>query len=376
MNVKSYFAATVEAALSQAARELGPEAMLIYTRETPVETRNQGRYEVVFGWEQVGGATLTEVADEPRGPARVRPRVREDHFVPAADKPEPIQPHEGPSPESYLLAEGFSPLLAQELSAALPEGATDLTGAAWAKCLAARVPLAGQGDGLKATAIAFAGPPGSGKTAAAARLAFQQGAARGRRVHLVSTDTDRVCGGARLRRYAELMGAIHSEAATLTALEGILRSEPPGRLLIIDGGGWLPLAGSAWSAFRRRNQFQLHLLLPVAFRPRDAARVFARYRALQPDRLVAARTDESTQVGAVCSLARETGIPLSFVTSGDSIADGLERATAAQLVRVLKPGLTASTPAGSIETAQPVLLARAAAAEGAEPHALLSRQRV
>lgn len=48
MRLKSYFAGTVEAAMALAARELGEDALLVYSRETPPETRYLGRYEVVF----------------------------------------------------------------------------------------------------------------------------------------------------------------------------------------------------------------------------------------------------------------------------------------------------------------------------------------
>lgn len=55
MNLKSYYAATVELAMAQASRELGPEALLVLSRETPAENREWGRFEVVFGWTQNGG---------------------------------------------------------------------------------------------------------------------------------------------------------------------------------------------------------------------------------------------------------------------------------------------------------------------------------
>ena len=49
MKLKSYYADTVEAAMAQAGRELGSDAMLVYSRPSPVEARHLGAYEVVFG---------------------------------------------------------------------------------------------------------------------------------------------------------------------------------------------------------------------------------------------------------------------------------------------------------------------------------------
>ena len=49
MKLKSYFAESVEAAMTQAGQELGSDAMLVYSRQSPIEARHLGAYEVVFG---------------------------------------------------------------------------------------------------------------------------------------------------------------------------------------------------------------------------------------------------------------------------------------------------------------------------------------
>ena len=48
MRVKSYFAPSVEAAMEQARREMGPEALLVSSRKAPPEAQELGEYEVVF----------------------------------------------------------------------------------------------------------------------------------------------------------------------------------------------------------------------------------------------------------------------------------------------------------------------------------------
>jgi len=48
MRMKSYFAPTVEDAMEQARREMGPEALLVNSRKAPPEARELGEYEVVF----------------------------------------------------------------------------------------------------------------------------------------------------------------------------------------------------------------------------------------------------------------------------------------------------------------------------------------
>ena len=48
MRVKSYFAPSVEAAMEQARREMGPDALLVSSRKAPPEAQELGEYEVVF----------------------------------------------------------------------------------------------------------------------------------------------------------------------------------------------------------------------------------------------------------------------------------------------------------------------------------------
>src|ERR1019366_8392691 len=47
--VKSYFASSVDEGMAQARADLGPDALLLNTREAPPEARHLGEYEVVFG---------------------------------------------------------------------------------------------------------------------------------------------------------------------------------------------------------------------------------------------------------------------------------------------------------------------------------------
>src|SRR6185437_2770680 len=55
IHVKSYFATSVPAAIELARRELGPDALLLNSREAPPEARHLGPLEVVFGHDSGSG---------------------------------------------------------------------------------------------------------------------------------------------------------------------------------------------------------------------------------------------------------------------------------------------------------------------------------
>jgi len=49
IRVKSYFATSIPDAIDLARRELGPDALLLNSRQSPPEARHLGPIEVVFG---------------------------------------------------------------------------------------------------------------------------------------------------------------------------------------------------------------------------------------------------------------------------------------------------------------------------------------
>ena len=64
MKIKSYFARTVEASMAAARQELGPDAMLLNSRKTPLESRHLGEYEVALGQCQEALAQMRALGDE------------------------------------------------------------------------------------------------------------------------------------------------------------------------------------------------------------------------------------------------------------------------------------------------------------------------
>jgi flagellar biosynthesis protein FlhF len=370
MTLKSYFSPTVEAAMAQAAKELGPEAMLVYSREAPAESRSWGRYEVVFGWEMntlpaAGPPAAVETERIMRAPIPPTPVVAPGHAEPmvkGVEKQLPPLPS-APAPavrreagngastdaeswQSRLLEFGFSGPIGTALAAQfqreglMSKGPVNkpVSRAFWSD-LEQSIPVAEPSELRRASVVILAGPPGAGKTMALANLASRAMTVERRLVHLVATDAERICGGQWLERFARLADAQFSMAESLTALDALVRAEPPGRLLLVEASAGLASAGAGWPAFRRRNPtVQVHLLLPVTHRAGDLRSLLRRYRGLEPDRIIAARMDESSQTGAVCCLAAEMGLPLSYVTSGAAIPGGLEQASLERLMQgVLDP---------------------------------------
>src|SRR5437660_1389715 len=77
MHLKSFFAATIEAALAEGGRELGPEALIVQSRRTPAEWRHLGECEVVLAVAAAAPATASRAASGERSPGADDPLARE-----------------------------------------------------------------------------------------------------------------------------------------------------------------------------------------------------------------------------------------------------------------------------------------------------------
>lgn len=240
MRLKSYFADSVQEAMSKARVELGPDAMLVNSRQTGEDLRDLGSYEVVFGLAQENaGATAfgpvarTAPAHSPassqdlilRELAELRKQV--ESFGQSVARTSLARATEQFTPElahiyGRLLDAGFSAELAQELTEAVAHRtrsqadrphrmirdhrdlfARDLLYAVLDEEIANRFevsPSLGQED--EASAIMFVGSPGAGKTTSLVKLGLQYGLKAKRPLHLLSLDTLRIGGCDQLETYA------------------------------------------------------------------------------------------------------------------------------------------------------------------------------
>src|SRR5260370_15767194 len=187
MKLKSYFADTIEEAISLARREMGPEAMLVNSKRSNAEARHLGAYEVVCAAEvspqiaerdRVRG--LLGVAPAPidklsQDVSEIKHQMERLALTLARSSAGMVGIASDPE-----LAGAFAALSAAELDADL---AYDLIGKIGSpfRLEALRDELgrlvtvnAGLGrEGVHPPAVALVGPPGAGKTTTLVKLAVQ-----------------------------------------------------------------------------------------------------------------------------------------------------------------------------------------------------------
>ena len=396
--VKSFFAPSFQAAMEQAGREMGPDALLLDSREAPPEARHLGAYEVVFGVARAASAATAAAAEAPvadAGQTRPVPALVVDAALPKL-RPVPHAPVElmdalpeadarrlkevhsalrrlkevysllnrplteaspaGTEPDNevsqWLVDAGVENDLAMEIEAAarrriaplpeprpgmphlVPEPASRVL---WRKAeeeLSSRFSVAPQLGRI----TALVGPPGSGKTTTLVKLAVTHGLAAGRPVHLISTDTQRIGATEQIRSYAAAFRIPFQAADGIATLAQAIAAAPQKALVLIDTPGSsarMLQEGSGLAAYLSRQEIDTHLVLTASMRLMDLYRAAALYSSFRPSKLIFTRLDETSSMASVFCVAARRRLPVSFLTAGQSVPDDLEPADRAAIAQSL-----------------------------------------
>jgi len=372
MRVKSYFAPSVEAAMEQARREMGPEALLVSSRKAPPEAQELGEYEVVFavlpnGAEgqpapQKTANTVDAPAEDPviRELARLRKQMEEMGSALNAQASQwAIPAPEFAETFSRLVQNDFSVDIAKKIlkrahesleSDALPRtrGKQRFDGESIERAVRAELESLVTVDANletlddRARVLAVVGPPGCGKTTTLVKLAVRYGLACARGVQLITTDTRRVAAMEQLRTYAAILGAGFDAVETTRGLEQVLEANREKGLILIDTQGYaaneMGEAAELAHFLSREERIEVHLVAPASMRSADLGRTIDRYEIFAPSKLIFTRIDETASLGAIVSESARTGKPVSFLGTGQQIPEDIEPATASRLLEMVLDG--------------------------------------
>jgi len=363
MRIKSFFANTIEEAIRQARRELGPEAMLVNSKQTGGEARHLGAYEVVV------------CGDAPErgreGPDHSRDRAGMAGSAPPVDKlSQDVSALKQQMEKLALtLARSGSGMASIAFDAERSRAFTMLTDAELDTELAYDVvsrinsPVTNSqvinspfsGGLLRAElaklvsldphlgcpeapfrVVALVGPPGAGKTSVLVKLAVQYGLAARKTVQVLTTDTYRIAAADELRSYAAILGigfqVVETPAALALALEECRHKD----LVLIDTPGLsrneLEIAEDLARVLAAHAGIDIHLVLPASMRTADLKRVAGQYGMFRPSRLLFTRLDETETLGPVLSLSIRMNKPISFFSSGQRIPEDLRPASVDELL--------------------------------------------
>lgn len=387
MRVKSYFAESVEAAMASAAKEMGPDAVLITSRRNGADAQHLGAYEVVFGTTEDSSesqqpptrtAAPQKYADSPASDVdTLRSELAEmrraftsacrhassRHWMPElehadtllteADVPMELKddvlgavdarlrdellydqgrtaashgrrPRLRSTESMYLgMDERILPVLREQFTALLETA-----------------PGIEPRRGSRAV-MALVGPSGSGKTTTIVKLAIRHGLAARRSVMIVSTDSYRAGATEQLRVYAAAIGVPFQVADSPLGLSQILEEHGNKQLILIDTAGAAPADMDMNADLARflsnHSEVETHLVLPATASSATLAGSVRRFACFKPAKAILTKFDEAETYGAALGQAILANLPISFVSTGQQVPDDLVPADKDRLLQFLSP---------------------------------------
>ena len=194
------------------------------------------------------------------------------------------------------------------------------------------------GKGVR-TVVALVGPSGAGKTTAAARMVAHFKKEHQAKALLVAADTDRVGGLEQLRAFAGILDTPVVVVRNPEEMEETVRSHRDVELILLDTAGISPIAtdqvDQLATLLQGAGPSEVHLVLGASNglqHMRDALEAYARVGV---DRLFLTKLDETSRLGAACTLAIESGLALSYITDGRDVPGNFHPADPLALCEML-----------------------------------------
>lgn len=397
MKIKSYFAASVEAAISQAKQELGEDAMLMNSRKSMPEARHLGEYEVVFACTAIPGKATPPAAPSPKSETKSEPRFElksQSRAEPQIRFQIPVMPPDRLTEEiadlrkqlermasmfnrgtavassnllaSPVLARLFSSLIANDIHSDVAQnivsglrargdaGKPDVARRGLCEEIASRCRVEatlGRTSGARRI-VAVIGPPGAGKTTSLVKLAVAYGIAARRPTQLLTFDLERIAAADQLHTFAAILGVgFQTLEMTPNSLSLALEEHRGKDLILIDTPGYGPKdmenAATLAAIFAKQSDIDIHLVLSASMKPLDLSAVVDRFAVFQPNKLLFTRLDETETFGSILNETSRTGKPVSFFCGGQQIPDDLEAATEQRVADLLIGEIVGRTTAAA-----------------------------
>lgn len=185
--------------------------------------------------------------------------------------------------------------------------------------------------------VALVGPTGAGKTTTLAKIAAKAVIDEGLNVALINLDTFRIGAIDQLGRYAEILGVPMYVARDREEIARALGHASNADLVLIDTAGRSVLDEEATrrQATLLSNIPAVEMLLTVSAATGRVPleRVAARYQSMSPTGLVVTKLDEAGGMPSVLSVAWTVAWPVACVTAGQRVPEDIEELDHERLIQ-------------------------------------------
>ncbi|TWT53130.1 Flagellar biosynthesis protein FlhF [Rubripirellula amarantea] len=199
--------------------------------------------------------------------------------------------------------------------------------------------------------VALVGPTGVGKTTTVAKLAAGFRLQAKRRVGLLTIDTFRIAAVQQLRAYADIMDLPMEVVESPEQMRPALGRLGDVDLVLIDTAGRSPRSDARIEQLvdflRNAQPDETHLVLSSTSSVSSIRATLKGFAPVRPTAAILSKLDEAPQtagiLSALTSSTDHTGLPLSYVTTGQQVPDDIDVAKHDYLLtRLLQPRMDMS----------------------------------
>ncbi len=190
--------------------------------------------------------------------------------------------------------------------------------------------------------VALCGPTGVGKTTNLAKLAAYYSVRERARVALITTDTYRVAATDQLKVYANIIGLPMKVVQEPRDMAEALQAFQAYDLVLIDTAGGsqfnLEQINELKGVLGYANPHETLLVMSACTPLDDMRNIVSNFKCCNPTAVLFTKVDETRQYGALLSVMAESGLPLSYLSTGQNVPDDICIASPAMVANLILEG--------------------------------------
>jgi flagellar biosynthesis protein FlhF len=191
--------------------------------------------------------------------------------------------------------------------------------------------------------VIFVGPTGVGKTTTIAKLAAINKLFNGLNVALISADTYRIGAIEQLKTFAAIANIEMDVVYRPGEMQKAIKKHRGKDVVFIDTFGRGQREAKGLSQLRKfldiAEPDEVHLVLSAAANEKTQIDICERFDLTKPNRLVFSKIDECVTFGSILNTAYKTGIPISYITIGQTVPEDIITADAKKIAMMIYRGV-------------------------------------
>ncbi len=182
----------------------------------------------------------------------------------------------------------------------------------------------------KSNIMAFIGVPGVGKTTTLAKIAAIYSLFNSFSISFITIDTYRVGAVEQMQIYGEIIGASVDVVMSPVEFRQAIERNRNKDLILIDTAGKPSKKRKQLAelkTFLDSIDLDIYLVINATTKKKDMIRILNDYKIIPYSQLIISKIDETELPGTLINAAFVTGLPIAYITNGQSVPDDIEVAS-------------------------------------------------